>query len=803
MNHFSPSASSVLERAHSFACQLGHTYIGSEHLLLGLLAERNTTASDFLIQRGVTLSASRNLIIGLSGVGAPTDLSSGDLTPRMRTIIEEAAAEAAKCQSLLIATEHLLLALISQTQAVGAGIITAQGASISSMKSELIAKLHHPPEAPPPRNRPKSVGVLERFGKNLTAIAGQEPIIGREEEILQLTWILSRKTKNNPCLIGEPGVGKTAIVEGLAARIAAGEVPDLLRGKQIYSLELSSLIAGAKYRGEFEERMRQVVEEASADPSVILFIDELHTLMGAGGAEGAVDAANLLKPALARGVIRLIGATTLSEYRKIEKDGALERRFQPILVKEPTPREALAILQGTRENYEAHHRLQITDDALQAAVELSVRYLPDRRLPDKALDLIDEAAACARVQRATPPDAIRKLERTLSDLTEEKETAIRNQSFEEAALLREREVEAKQILHAARQEWEQEQSSTLPVIGRAEIADRVEKQTGIPIPSFSVEAPDLSLEDRLKAKVVGQDPAIETLCAAIRRRSAGLLPGGRPAGSFLFTGPSGVGKTELTQVLAEELFGSRQSLIRLDLSEYREAHSIARLIGAPPGYVGYEEGGLLTEKIRRTPYAVVVFDELERAHPDLTALLLQILEEGCLTDSTGRRADFSNAYVLITSGLSAQPSGGVKPAGFVSDAKQSVGEQNVRKQFPPELLSRIDEVIRFRPLQQDDLQEIAVRQLTALSDRIQNRLLLTWEEKVPRWIAQKAVASQGNAREIRSIIRREIEDALAGLILSAEPPTAICLHIQDGRILPLPKSTSLLSEKSDFFLKNP
>lgn len=796
MNHFSPSASSALERAHSFACQLGHTYVGSEHLLLGLLAEKGTTAWEFLTGRGVTLSASRNLIIGLSGVGAPTDLSSADLTPRMRTIIEEAASEASKCQSLLIATEHLLLALIGQSQSVGAGIITAQGASVSSMKSELIAKIHHPPE-PPARSKHKQVGVLERYGKNLTAIVGRDPVVGREAEILRLTQVLSRKTKNNPCLIGEAGVGKTAIVEGLAAKIAAGEVPDLLRGKQIYSLELSSLIAGAKYRGEFEERMRLVVEEASADPSIILFIDELHTLMGAGGAEGAVDAANLLKPALARGVIRLIGATTLSEYRKIEKDSALERRFQPILVKEPTPEEALAILRGTREGFETHHRLRITDEALQAAVELSVRYLPDRRLPDKALDLIDEAAARERVIADTIPDELKSLENTLCRLTAEKETAIRNQNFESAATLREQEVDAKQALQAARSAWERSVSGAPPVIGRAEILRRVEEQTGIPLPSSTVEPSHQSLEERLQEKIVGQNAAIATISAVIARSRAGLLPEGRPAGSFLFAGESGVGKTELARALAEALFGSSRGLIRLDLSEYREAHSIARLIGAPPGYVGYEEGGLLTEKIRRSPYAVVLFDGFEKAHPDLRGILLQILSEGSLTDSAGRRADFSNAYVIVTATLSAGSIGGSMPAGFLSaPARQAPTADRLEKAFGAELLSHVDEVIPFYPLNADDLREIAVRQLRRLALRVGKRISLTWEDTVPVELGELAALS-GGAREIRTLLRREIEDPLARLLLSHKPPEAILLCAEDGKLRLVPHSPTLLPEKSE------
>ncbi len=806
MNHFSPAATSALDRALSFAEQLGHTYIGSEHLLLGLLAEKGTTAIGFLSRRGVTLSTSRGLLIGLSGTGSPTSLSGGDMTPRLRAILEEAALEAHRLGSLLVGTEHLLFALVSEEQSVGAKLISAQGISISSFKTELLAYLHHSPVNAPPSGKGsgKSAGVLERYGKNLTAAKSGDPIIGREEEILKLTFVLSRKTKNNPCLIGEPGVGKTAIVEGLAARIRSGNVPELLRGKQIYSLELSSLVAGAKYRGEFEERMRQVVEEASADPSVILFIDEIHTLMGAGGAEGAVDAANILKPALARGVIRLIGATTLSEYRKIEKDGALERRFQPILVKEPTPAEALTILRGVRESFEAHHRIQISDEALEAAVELSVRYLPDRRLPDKALDLLDEAAACKRVELSTPPSHLRKLEEEAEALTREKEIAIRHQQFEEAARLHKQEIDAWDQLSAQRSRFEQALSNRTDSIGRGEIAARLSEQTGIPIPAALPQVSAESLEEQLSRRVVGQTDAIHAVASAIRRRSAGLLPAGRPAGSFLFTGPSGVGKTELARALAEVLFGSAAALIRLDLSEYREAHSIARLIGAPPGYVGYEEGGLLTEKIRRTPYAVVVFDEIEKAHPDLAALLLQILDEGCLTDSSGRRADFSNAYVLITSNAGAPQGLRAATVGFLSDSNQPSPADALKKAFPTELLSRIDEVIPFRALDRADLTVIAKRLLCELSARIQPRLTLTFEEAVAEHLAILAQKdAQGGARALRSLCRRLVEDPLALRLLTPPSPDAIWLRLSGDQILLWEKESPKVTEKSDFFQKSP
>jgi ATP-dependent Clp protease ATP-binding subunit ClpC len=722
--------------------------------------------------------------------------------------LEEAAVEAHRAGSLLVGTEHLLFALLSSGQSVGAGLITAQGVSLGSFKSELVTYLHHAPGKPAGQTKGngKSGNALERYGKNLTAMETRDPVIGREEEILKLTFILSRKIKNNPCLIGEPGVGKTAIVEGLAARIAAGDVPDLLRGKQIYALELSSLVAGAKYRGEFEERMRQVVEEASTDPSVILFIDEIHTLMGAGGAEGAVDAANILKPALARGAIRLIGATTLSEYRRIEKDGALERRFQPIVVKEPTAAEAITILRGVRESFEAHHRITILDEALEAAVELSVRYLPDRRLPDKALDLLDEAAACKRVLLSTPPTDLRHLEREAQSLTEAKENPIREQAFEKAAELHREEAKAQDALTEARKRWKQELGGADASIGRAEIAARLTERTGIPIPAElpaeSLQTDPSALEEALSRRVVGQEEAIRSLAAAIRRRSAGLHLAGRPAGSFLFTGPTGVGKTELARALADLLFGSQSALIRLDLSEYREAHSIARLIGAPPGYVGYDEGGLLTEKIRRTPYSVVVFDEIEKAHPDLSALLLQILEEGCLTDSSGKRADFSNAYVLITSNLSARRQGAA--VGFLSDGQKKDPVESLRGHFSPELLSRIDEIIHFRPLDEEDLTMIASRQLTELAERLKGRLTLTYGEEVPRHLAKLAGRNpESGARSIRALCRREVEDPLALRLLTSPAPTHITLQLTEDGISLAEENITKDTEKSEFFQKNP
>ena len=808
-NKFTVTAGNVLKGASREAGELGHTYIGTEHLLLSMTKDHESVGGGILSAGGIEYEATKNLIREISGTGEKTNPDSSEMTPMLKRVIEVSSGMALKYGHSLIGTEDLLLALLTERESVAVKLLVAQNISINELQNDIISffgDVNMDADISVKKSK-GSVSAIGKFGRDLTAYASMgllDPIIGRETETERVIQILSRRTKNNPCLIGEPGVGKTAVVEGLAERIASGNVPENLAEKTVIALDIGSMIAGAKYRGEFEDRLKNVMDEVMKNRNIILFIDEIHTIVGAGAAEGAVDAANILKPALARGAIRLIGATTLTEYRKIEKDGALERRFQPILVKEPSTEETLTILRGVRESFEAHHRIAITDEALQAAVELSVRYLPDRRLPDKAIDLIDEAAACMRVRLATPPNALRELERSTAKLTEAKEIAIRKQDFTEAGRLRAKEIQTRNAFTTARRRWEKDLIEERASLGRAEIVARLAELTGIPIPCSDLVADQLPTEEALSKRIIGQKEALCKVVAALRRRSAGLLSGGRPAGSFLFIGPSGVGKTEMAKALAELLFGSKNAMIRLDLSEYREAHSIARLIGAPPGYVGYDEGGLLTEKIRRTPYAVVVFDEIEKAHPDLSALLLQILEEGCLTDSAGRKADFSNAYILITSNIaSPHPSGG-GTVGFLREEQTDASVSRLKKTFSPELLSRIDEIIPFRMLEPADLAILAERMLTDLRYRIRERVELCWEEEACRHLAELAYRSpEGGARSLKSLIRQKVEDQLALCLLSPPVPPALWLVLQDKELLLTPLPPANCREKCDFFQKNP
>ena len=774
-DNFTKKASEALNRSLSIACELGHTYIGSEHLLLAL-ADVDSAAAKLLDARGVSFPKLRKAVSERVGVGDRTKLSPNDMTPRLRRIIADSATQASRTDIGSIGTEHLLIALLSDEDSIANVILGELGVDpdelcadaerfIGTMDIFPARRDRQPKHSAPVRL--KDAPSLAQYGRDLTAMAREgklDPIIGREPETERVIQILSRRTKNNPCLIGEPGVGKTAVVEGLAERIAAGNVPSDLAGRCIITLDIPSMIAGAKYRGEFEERMKAVMSEVAKNPSVIIFIDELHTIIGAGAAEGAVDAANILKPALARGELQLIGATTTDEFRAhIEKDAALERRFQPVNVGEPSPEETLEILRGLRPKYEAHHHVKITDGALDAAVRLSVRYLGGRYLPDKAIDLIDEAASKKRVGVTNSPELTRTNDR-LRSLAADKEEAIRSQDFEGAAKLRDEERKLRLAEETLRTKaFAPGQLS----IGEDEIADILTAWTGIPVKKLASEEGERlrSLESLLKERVIGQDEAVSAVSGAIRRGRIGLRDPNRPIGSFLFSGPTGVGKTELAKALAGILFGDDGAMIRVDMSEYMEKHSVSKLIGSPPGYVGYGEGGQLTSKIRRKPYSVVLFDEIEKAHPDVFDLLLQLLEDGILTDSEGRRASFSNAVVIMTSNVGAKDLIEPKKLGFTPSGGRTMHDA-LRETFKPEFLNRIDEIITFKPLSPESTGIIAKKMLGELEKRV-NALgcEVSFDDKLASGLAAEGCDPQKGARPLRRLITKKLEDSFASAML--------------------------------------
>ena len=785
-NRFTKKAQNVLNLALREASEMGHTYIGSEHLLLGLLDEASGVAAHYLTERGADAEKIREEVARLSGIGSPTSLSASEMTPRTRKIIEGAFYEAQKRRQAYIGTEHLLLSLLNEQGCVALQILETLDISVEGLIQDLNAFLDKASEETDgDRDTDGTIGkdagtsgasgtaTLKNHGRDLTALAKAgklDPIIGRDTETERVIQILSRRTKNNPCLIGEPGVGKTAVVEGLAERIASGNVPENLRDKTIFTLDLASMIAGAKYRGEFEERFKNMMEEVRNHPNIILFIDEIHTIIGAGAAEGAVDAANIIKPALARGEMQVIGATTISEYRKhIEKDAALERRFQPVTVGEPTKEEALQILQGLREKYEAHHKLKIDESALEAAVNLSSRYIADRFLPDKAIDLVDEAASRLRISAHTSPGDLKETEAKLRSLAQEKEEAITAQNYERAAELRDEEQKIRTDYEARRAEWERAQANTELTVTASDIADVVTQWTGIPVNRLLEEESEklLHLDELLKARVIGQDSAVEAVSRAIRRGRMGLKDPRRPVGSFIFMGPTGIGKTELAKALAEVMFGDANAMIRLDMSEYMEKHSVSKLIGSPPGYVGYEEGGQLTEKIRRKPYSVVLFDEIEKAHPDVFNILLQVLEDGILTDSQGRRVDFRNTVLILTSNVGASELSAAKALGFTAgkatDSEESSKRDrmmNALKQtFRPEFLNRIDDIIIFNSLAQKDIEAIASLMLADVTKRISDLdIAISFDPSVPALLAKEGFDATYGARPLRRAVVRLVED---------------------------------------------
>ena len=789
-NKFTPKAQNALNAALNFASDLGHSYIGSEHLLLGLLSTPDSAAARILTSRGAKLDSVKSCVIEITGVGSPEPVSPSDMTPRTKKIIEESAYRSVQCGQSYIGTEHLLLSLISDRECVAVRILEGLGVSPSDVSSDLEGYLVSSPSAQNAQKKlaketpspGKETGVLRSYGRDLCELAEKgrlDPIIGRERETERVIQILSRRNKNNPCLIGEPGVGKTAVVEGLAERIAERDVPEILQGKRIISLDLASMIAGAKYRGEFEERLKKVLSEVEKNPDIIVFIDEIHTIIGAGAAEGAVDAANIIKPALARGELQVIGATTISEYRAhIEKDAALERRFQSVNVGEPSREETLRILEGLRTRYESHHKLTISKEALTAAVELSIRYIPDRFLPDKAIDLVDEAAARLRLKIFTSPPEHKRMLEELSRVECEKSEAITEQNFELAASLRDREKELRKRYETVKGEWEKRKKDENLTLSESDIADVVTQWTQIPVSRLLEDEGERlrKLEARLGERVVGQESAIAAVASAIRRSRTGLSDPKRPIGSFIFAGPTGVGKTEVCRALSSVLFGSDDSMIRLDMSEYMEKHTVSKLIGSPPGYIGYGEGGILTEKVRRRPYSLVLFDEIEKAHPDVFNLLLQILDDGILTDSEGRRVVFRNCIIIMTTNLGSRLHGETGRVGFTAAGADSFDSESqtrvksaLKSTFRPEFLGRVDEIIVFRSLGDTDLERIASLILGDIADRIEsNGIFIEFDGGVIKEAVRLAKAEDLGARGLRRALRQLVETPFSDALLGGE-----------------------------------
>lgn len=777
---FSEKANMCLNKAVEVAEDSGHTYIGSEHILLGLLDSTDSVAGKILANRGVTYKKVYDLIRETVGTGMPTELTPADFTPRSKHIIESALMLANSMKQSLAGTEHLLISICREGNGYACQLLTRAGVTTNALLKDLSNSVSNPKSSGKSTKDNKGNSQLQKYARDLTSLAKEnkiDPVIGRDSEIQRVIQILSRRSKNNPCLIGEPGVGKTAIAEGLALRIANGQVPELLKDKRILSLDLTGMVAGTKYRGDFEERIKGVVDEVVNSTDIILFIDEVHTLIGAGSAEGAVDAANILKPSLARGELQLIGATTIDEYRKnIEKDAALERRFQPVTVNEPSIEDAIEILKGIRDKYEAHHKVKITDDAIVSAVNLSARYIGDRFLPDKAIDLIDEASSKVRLDSAVPPPEIKEMEKRLQSISAEKEMAVSQQNFERAASLRDEEKELTQKYNTEKAKWQSDDSTREKQVTETEIAQIVSEWTGVPITQMTEEESErlLRMEDELHTRIVGQEKAVKAVAKAIRRGRAGLKDPKRPIGTFLFCGPTGVGKTELTKALSQAMFGDDNAMIRLDMSEFMEKHTVSKLIGSPPGYVGFDEGGQLTEKVRRKPYSVILFDEIEKAHPDVFNALLQILDDGILTDSQGRRVDFKNCVIIMTSNVGARLINEEKATfGFVANSDDRTDEKikeavmgELKNTFRPEFLNRIDDIIVFNRLTEDDIRNIAKNLLKDLQKRMNNiEISMTFQDSVIDFVAKAGYDKIYGARPLKRTIQSKIEDVLSEKIL--------------------------------------
>ena len=786
---FTDRARRVVVLAQEEARMLNHNYIGTEHILLGLIHEGEGVAAKSLESLGVSLESVRSQVEEIIGQGQQAPSGHIPFTPRAKKVLELSLREALQLGHNYIGTEHILLGLIREGEGVAAQVLVKLGADLNRVRQQVIQLLSgYQGKEPltsgaPSEGTPSTSLVLDQFGRNLTQAARDgklDPVIGREKEIERVMQVLSRRTKNNPVLIGEPGVGKTAVVEGLAQKIVKGDVPETLKDKQLYTLDLGSLVAGSRYRGDFEERLKKVLKEIRTRGDIILFIDEIHTLVGAGAAEGAIDAASILKPMLARGELQTIGATTLDEYRKyVEKDAALERRFQPIQVQEPSVAHAIEILKGLRDRYESHHKVTITDSALVSAATLADRYINDRQLPDKAIDLIDEAGARLRINRMTAPPDLREFDNKIADVRKEKESAIDAQDFEKAAALRDKEKTLISEKNEREREWKAGDLDVVAEVDEDLIAEVLAMSTGVPVAKLT-EAESkrlLRMEEELHKRVIGQEDAIKALSKSIRRTRAGLKDPKRPGGSFIFAGPSGVGKTELSKTLAQFLFGDENALIMLDMSEYSERHTVSRLFGSPPGYVGYEEGGQLTEKVRRKPFSVVLFDEVEKAHPDIFNSLLQILEDGKLTDSQGRMVDFKNTVIIMTTNLGSRDiskgvglgfSMGDDVEGNYDRMKLKVNEE-LKQHFRPEFLNRLDDVIVFHQLSRPEILQIVELMVTSLDDRLKDKdmgLILTDQAK--ELLVDKGYDQSLGARPMRRTIQREIEDVLSEKILFGE-----------------------------------
>ncbi|CAI8819349.1 MULTISPECIES: ATP-dependent Clp protease ATP-binding subunit [Brevibacillus] len=802
---FTERAQKVLALALEEAVRLGHKDIGTEHVLLGLIREGEGIAAKALQSLGLGLDKIQSEVESLIGRGTEQSGSNytPNYTPRAKKVIELSMDEARKLGHTYVGTEHILLGLIREGEGIAARIMNNLGVSLNKARQQVLQLLgssemmasHQPSGGNPAANTP----TLDGLARDLTAIArdgGLDPVIGRQKEIERVIQVLSRRTKNNPVLIGEPGVGKTAIAEGLAQKIVNNEIPETLRDKRVMTLDMGTVVAGTKYRGEFEDRLKKIMDEIRQAGNIILFIDELHTLIGAGGAEGAIDASNILKPALARGELQCVGATTLDEYRKyIEKDAALERRFQPIQVDEPTAEDAIRILHGLRDRYEAHHRVKITDEAIEQAVKLSDRYITERFLPDKAIDLVDEAASKVRLQSFTVPPNLKELEGRLEEVRKEKDAAVQSQEFEEAAALRDQEQKLREELDKTKKDWKERQGQLNMEVTPEDIAQVVASWTGIPVLKLKEEETErlLKMEEILHDRVIGQDEAVKSISRAIRRARAGLKDPKRPIGSFIFLGPTGVGKTELARAVAETLFGDEDAMIRVDMSEYMEKHSTARLVGAPPGYVGFDEGGQLTEKVRRKPYSVILLDEIEKAHPDVFNILLQVLDDGRLTDSKGRTVDFRNTVVIMTSNVGASMIKKNTTLGFTTndserkyqDMKDKVMDE-LKKSFRPEFLNRIDEVIVFHSLEQEHIEQI----VSLMTDELRKRLK---EQDIDFQLteeAKKVLAKEGfdpayGARPLRRAIQRHIEDNLSEELLKGtiSKGDTVNIEAEEGKLV--------------------